>query len=148
MRHLVSNASPLIVLAKADLLRVLPALFPQVLVPEAVVDEIGAGPANDPMRLALASCSWLDFSGFGQRKALGEILEIPPRVESVYAHNPRAGLVDVPRALTQGRAVPVCPGGPTLGLVTESFWIRQEREVRLGGVHGEAPFADKQALGR
>ena len=29
--------------------------------------------------------SELDFSGFSQRKALGEILEIPPRVESVYS---------------------------------------------------------------
>ncbi|HXP62753.1 MAG TPA: hypothetical protein VN829_19795, partial [Dongiaceae bacterium] len=57
--HLVSNASPLIVLAKEDLLRILPALFPQVLVPQAVVDEIGAGPADDPMRLTLASCAWL-----------------------------------------------------------------------------------------
>ncbi len=59
MSHLVSNASPLIVLAKADLLRILPALFRQVLVPQAVVDEIGAGPTDDPMRLTLASCSWL-----------------------------------------------------------------------------------------
>lgn len=29
--------------------------------------------------------SELDFSGFSQRKALGDILEIPPRVESVYS---------------------------------------------------------------
>lgn len=59
MSGLVSNASPLIILAKADLLRILPALFSQVLVPQAVLDEIGAGPDDDPMRLTLPSCHWI-----------------------------------------------------------------------------------------
>ena len=47
MSEVVSNASPLIVLAKADLLKILPALFSRVLVPQAVLDEIQAGPADD-----------------------------------------------------------------------------------------------------
>ncbi|MBM3884053.1 MAG: hypothetical protein FJ387_30835 [Verrucomicrobia bacterium] len=59
MIAVVSNASPLIVLAKAELLRVLPALFSQVLVPQAVLEEIEAGPAGDPLKQALPSCPWL-----------------------------------------------------------------------------------------
>jgi predicted nucleic acid-binding protein len=59
MSPIVCNASPLIVLAKADLLRLLPALFSEVLVPEAVRDEIGRGPAGDPVRRLLPGCGWL-----------------------------------------------------------------------------------------
>lgn len=40
----VSNTGPLIALAQADLLDLLPALFESVSVPEAVRDEINAGP--------------------------------------------------------------------------------------------------------
>ena len=50
MSDLVCNASPLIVLAKADLLWLLPKLFDRIFVPEAVVAEIEAGPTDDPMR--------------------------------------------------------------------------------------------------
>jgi predicted nucleic acid-binding protein len=59
MNAVVSNASPLIVLAKAELLRIVPTLFSQVLAPQAVLDEIEAGPVGDPLKLALPSCSWL-----------------------------------------------------------------------------------------
>ncbi len=59
MTTVVSNASPLIVLAKAGLLRLLPTLFSQVFVPGAVLDEIQAGPPSDPMKMMLPSCSWL-----------------------------------------------------------------------------------------
>jgi uncharacterized protein len=54
MSTVVSDASPVIVLAKAELLTVLSELLPQ-----AVVDEILAGPEDDPMRRALPNCSWL-----------------------------------------------------------------------------------------
>jgi predicted nucleic acid-binding protein len=59
MNGVVSNASPLIVLAKADLLWILPRLFSSVLLPQAVRAEIEAGDSEDPMRKLLASCSWL-----------------------------------------------------------------------------------------
>lgn len=59
MSAAVSNASPLILLAKADLLRLLPLLFSEVLVPQAVRDEILQGPPEDPMRKALPGCGWL-----------------------------------------------------------------------------------------
>ena len=53
------NASPLIVLAKAGLLELLPALFEQVVVPQAVVAEITAGGAGDPAVKALRQAPWL-----------------------------------------------------------------------------------------
>lgn len=56
----VSNASPLIALAKAGLLHLLPALFERVVVPAGVVAEVEAGPSADPMRLALPNCDWLE----------------------------------------------------------------------------------------
>jgi predicted nucleic acid-binding protein len=59
MTAVVSNTSPLIVLAKAELLHILPALFSQVLAPHAVFEEIAAGPVDDPLKLVLPSCSWL-----------------------------------------------------------------------------------------
>lgn len=59
MSIVVVNASPLIVLAKADLLRLLPALYSEVFLPQAVREEILQGPVDDPMRKALPSCAWL-----------------------------------------------------------------------------------------
>lgn len=59
MNGIDSNASPLIVLAKADLLALLPKLFTEVAVPLAVRDEILAGPEVDPMRRSLPGCGWL-----------------------------------------------------------------------------------------
>jgi predicted nucleic acid-binding protein len=55
----VVNASPLIVLARAGLLDVLPGVFASVVTPAAVRAEIAAGPADDPARLLLPACVWL-----------------------------------------------------------------------------------------
>lgn len=49
----VANASPLIVLAKLDQQDLLTLLADEVAVPRAVVDEIQAGPPDDPARLYL-----------------------------------------------------------------------------------------------
>ncbi len=51
----VVNASPLIVLAKVGYQHLLTALADEVVVPQAVVDEINAGPIDDPARRFLAS---------------------------------------------------------------------------------------------
>lgn len=51
----VFNASPLIALGKAGALDVLPRLCRSVLVPQAVYNEINAGPVNDPARLFVGS---------------------------------------------------------------------------------------------
>jgi len=49
----VANASPVIVLAKAGFLELLKDLPDKLLLPDAVVAEILAGPASDPARQAL-----------------------------------------------------------------------------------------------
>lgn len=59
MSEVVSDASPLIVLAKAQLLHLIPKLFDGVLIPEEVMAEIQSGPPEDPLRQALSSCDWM-----------------------------------------------------------------------------------------
>ena len=51
----VVNASPLILLAKVHHAELLAGLAEHVIVPQAVLDEINAGPADDPARLLLAN---------------------------------------------------------------------------------------------
>jgi predicted nucleic acid-binding protein len=50
----VVNASPIIILAKAGYAHLLSALAAEIVVPPAVVDEINAGPPDDPARLWLS----------------------------------------------------------------------------------------------
>ncbi len=62
----VVNASPIITLAKAGHLGLVTDLAEQVLVPEAVVSEVLAGPEADPARIALER-------GWGQRVLVEEV---------------------------------------------------------------------------
>jgi predicted nucleic acid-binding protein len=55
----VLNASPLIVLARAGYLDLVPKLVSSVVVPRAVVTEVTAGPVEDPAARFLAQPSWL-----------------------------------------------------------------------------------------
>lgn len=59
MSSAVCDASPLIVLAKAGWLALLPKLFTPVYVPDAVVNEIMDGPPGNAMRQALPGIDWL-----------------------------------------------------------------------------------------
>ncbi len=61
----VSNASPIITLAKVGRLDLFD-LAEQLLIPDAVAQEILAGPADDPARLALER-------GLGERSAASSI---------------------------------------------------------------------------
>lgn len=58
----VANASPVIVLAKAGHLELLRQLPQELILPEAVADEVLAGPESDPARQAL-------LGGWGLRQA-------------------------------------------------------------------------------
>lgn len=58
----IANASPVIVLAKAGYLELLKELASELVLPEAVVAEILAGPADDPARQAVQG-------GWGLRSA-------------------------------------------------------------------------------
>lgn len=75
MKTIISNASPLIILAKADLLEVLQSGFSKVLVPCAVVDEIKAGPADDPMRSLVDKLPWIE-----------QVEIVPPLTPLAYWH--------------------------------------------------------------
>lgn len=59
MKQIVCNASPLITLAKADLLQALPEQYSTILCPQAVFDEILAGPLEDELRRILPDLPWL-----------------------------------------------------------------------------------------
>jgi predicted nucleic acid-binding protein len=55
----VLNASPLIILARAGYLELVPKLASRVVIPRAVATEVAAGPAEDPAVRFLAQPSWL-----------------------------------------------------------------------------------------
>ena len=68
----VVNASPVIVLAKAGYLHLLKELPAELLLPEAVVAEILAGPVSDPARRALEE-GWAQ--PLGPARISAELLE-------------------------------------------------------------------------
>ena len=57
-KTIVADSSPLIVLLKSDLEFILPALFDEIIVPEAVYQEILAGKPNDAAKQKLPQLSW------------------------------------------------------------------------------------------
>lgn len=59
MKAAVFNASPLIVLARAGYLDLVPRLLSPVVIPRAVAVEISAGPADDAAVQFLGRTSWL-----------------------------------------------------------------------------------------
>ena len=54
----VINASPIIVLAKIDSDWLITELADEIILPQAVVDEINAGPEGDPARRKMVSSPW------------------------------------------------------------------------------------------
>ena len=60
MKTIVSDASPLIILAKIDLINILPKVYSKVFVPEAVINEILNGPSDDPIRIQIKSLAWIE----------------------------------------------------------------------------------------
>jgi predicted nucleic acid-binding protein len=61
VRPAVVNASPLIVLARAGYLDLLPKLFSLIRVPRGVVHEVNAGPTDEPLRRLLNGKDWLSI---------------------------------------------------------------------------------------
>lgn len=60
MPEVVSNTSPIQYLHQIGVLRILPSLYGRILVPQAVVDEIGAGRAAGVNLPDPATLEWLD----------------------------------------------------------------------------------------
>jgi predicted nucleic acid-binding protein len=59
INRIVLNASPLICLSKSGLADLLPALFQEILVPEAVFKEVIAGEKTDFERESMTSQKWI-----------------------------------------------------------------------------------------
>lgn len=101
MTGVVSNTSPLIVLAKAGLLELLPKIFTTVTISKAVHAEILAGPNDDPMKGAMSGARWLKIValdpplsplaaiqlGIGEAEAI----ELARRMSSTVLLDDRAG---------------------------------------------------------
>jgi predicted nucleic acid-binding protein len=67
----VVNASPLILLFKTELSNVLPSLFSEILVPEAVREEVSEKSKDDKAAKLLNSTDWVNF------------VDVPPRLEII-----------------------------------------------------------------
>ena len=57
-KKIIVDSSPLIVLLKSDLENILPELFEEIIVPEAVWQEVLAGKADDTARQKLPNLGW------------------------------------------------------------------------------------------
>ncbi len=120
----VCNASPLITLAKADLLEIVPNEFSKAVMPAAVVVEIVAGPQDDPMRASIDALQWLDqvelkppLSPLAYwRLGRGES-EV---IEYARLHQGTVALLDDKNARRTAEALAV-PVLGTLGLVARAF---------------------------
>jgi len=60
-KKVVVDSSPLIILFKSGFEEILPKLFAEIIVPDAVQREIAAGPVEDPAREKLQFSSWATF---------------------------------------------------------------------------------------
>ncbi len=90
-KTIIADSSPLIVLLKSDLEHILPGLFYEIIVPEAVWQEILSGKENDTAKRKLPLLSWIIRTpaaalkesvenhnlGKGETEALSLALEIP-----------------------------------------------------------------------
>lgn len=122
----VCDASPLIALAKADLLGVLPKLFSKTVVPAAVIAEIHDGPEDDPMRLVIDDLPWL-----------GSVRLDPPVsplvdvmlgkgesevIEWARTHQDYSALLDDRAARRTAKAI----GIPTIGTLGVLYWAAKK----------------------
>ena len=101
MKAAVINASPLIILARAGYINLLPKMFSSIAVPRAVVSEIEAGPAEAGFGNLLDGAGWLSVVDVGSLasgpRTAGAGRNRGPRV---CAHSPR----DDRHSGRQGRA--------------------------------------------
>jgi predicted nucleic acid-binding protein len=91
----ITDASPLIILSKVGKAELLSEIPGELLIPEAVAEEVLQGPPGDPARLLLES-------GFGQRQAPEEI---PPRVLAWGLGRGETETLALASAESSGRAV-------------------------------------------
>jgi predicted nucleic acid-binding protein len=125
----VCDASPLIALAKAGLLEILPKLFSSVLVPQGVVREILNGPSTDPMRQAVNDLPWLEAVDLDP--PVSPLVDVilgkgeSEVIEWARSHSDCIALLDDRAARRTGKAV----GISVIGTIGVLFWAAKRRVV-------------------
>lgn len=123
----IVNASPLIALAKIGHLDLLRAADREVLIPDAVANEVLAGPAGDPAATALATGTWGEFAPVAARVEVVEwgIGAGETSVLSLAIERGATAVLDDREARRAARTLRV-PFIGTLGVV-----VRARREGRV-----------------
>ena len=120
MKSAVLNASPLIILAKAGYLDLVPKLLSPVVIPRAVATEISTGPPNDPAVRFLARRSWLSVVDLVPALSPLATWRLGPRESEVLEYARRnsgtVAVLDDKAARRAARALQI-PLTGTLGLV-------------------------------
>lgn len=78
MPEVISNTSPIQYLFQADLLRLLPALYGSVILPEAVASELAEGRARGVALPIPSSLPWVKVRSVSQPAMLGLITDLGP----------------------------------------------------------------------
>ena len=114
-RAIVADAGPLIALARIGRMELLSGLFEQVLIPEAVREELKPDsdrPGACELRLALAPGKWLKTRKLRAHKPLGSMLDAGENQAILLALQVKAPLLidDL-----KGRRVGIAAGLPVIG---------------------------------
>lgn len=85
MPEVISNTSPLQYLHQVGLLHLLPAMYGQVVVPEAVAQELGRGVSLGIALPDLDTLPWLRIARVGSTAALASLSDVGPGEREVLA---------------------------------------------------------------
>jgi predicted nucleic acid-binding protein len=114
----VSDTSPILNLARIDRLDLLRLLYPQVLIPKAVYDELTDAKRDLPSAADLASLSWLQVVAAVDQSRVQELMENLDAGEAeaiVLAIDLRAGLLLIDER--RGRRKATAAGLRVMGLI-------------------------------
>lgn len=126
----VSDASPLANLAVVGKLDLLPALYTQVLIPEAVAAELRAGEEQKSFPPFLASSHWLEVRAVADRAAVDQLLlqlDLGEAESIVLAVESRAGLLLIDEKA--GRSIACRRGLRTVGLLGSLILARHREQI-------------------
>jgi uncharacterized protein len=125
----VSNTTPLIVLVGVGLLDLLPTLYHEVHIPEAVFTEFQAGRAKHPSSPDLATLSWLTVHTVAQDPDIPAGLDVGEAQAIALARTLSARLILLDER--RGRAVAERLGLPVAGSLTVLLEAKRQGHVPL-----------------
>ena len=153
MKTAVLNASPLIVLARANYLELLPKLVASTVVPRAVANEIKAGKSDDPASKFLASPSWLtvvDLNPPLSPLAVWRLGQGESEVLEYARRNPGVVAVLDDKAARRSAAALTIPVVGTLGLLVAAkrAGLLESLESAIDQVRGSGLFVDAATVAK